>query len=443
MDSNLKLEADLLIFADWIIPVVPQNTVLENAAIAIKEGKIIAVLNHAEARESINAKKVEILSNHVLIPGLINAHGHIPMALFRGIADDIPLKQWLEERIWPLEGRFVGPEFVKQGASLAMAEMISSGTTCFADMYFHPDEVAKVTLNAGIRTQLASPIMDFPTAWAQDPDEYIAKATDLHDRYRNSEQVFTAFGPHAPYSVSDGPLENLRVLADELDIPIHMHVHETAQEVADAQKQEGRRPIQRLAELGLVSPRLLCVHATQLIDEEITLLSELGASVVHCPESNLKLASGFCEVAKLLDAGVNVALGTDGGASNNDLDMFGELHTAAIVAKAVSGNASAVPAHKALELATINGAKAMGLDDKIGSLELGKYADITAIDLDYLNTLPMNNPVSHTVYAVNSRQVSHVWCHGKAVLQAGELKTIDTALIRENAKRWQRKFVGV
>lgn len=440
---DTKLDADLLIFADWIIPVIPKNTVLENSAIAIKDGKIIAILDQEDARARVNATTTENLANHVLIPGLVNTHGHIPMALFRGIADDIPLKQWLEERIWPLEGRFVSAEFVREGASLAIAEMISSGTTTFADMYFFPEEVAKVTIAAGIRAQLASPIMDFPTSWAQDPDEYIAKATDLHDKYRNSQQITTAFGPHAPYSVSDKPLQKLQTLADELDIPIHMHVHETAQEVIDAVASDGRRPLQRLADLGLISPRLLCVHATALIDEEIALLSELGASVVHCPESNLKLASGFCEIAKLLDAGVNVALGTDGGASNNDLDMLGEIKTAAIVAKAVAGNASAVPAHQALELATINGARAMGLADKIGSLEINKFADITAIDLDHFNTLPMNNPTSHVAYAVNSSQVSHVWCNGQAVLKNNELKTIDTALIRENTSRWRRKFMGV
>lgn len=443
MKLDPQLDADLLIFADWIIPVIPKNTVLENSAIAIKNGKIIAILSQEDARTKVTAKTTETLNNHVLIPGLVNAHGHIPMALFRGIADDTPLKLWLEERIWPLEGRFVSAEFVRQGAMLAIAEMISSGTTCFADMYFFPEEVAKVTVNAGIRTQLASPIMDFPTVWAQNPDEYIAKATDLHDKYRNSEQVFTAFGPHAPYSVSDKPLQKLQILADELDIPIHMHVHETAQEVLDAIASDGRRPIQRLADLGLISPRLLCVHATQLIDEEIALLSDLGASVVHCPGSNLKLASGFCEVAKLIEAGVNVALGTDGAASNNDLDMLGEMKTAAIVAKAVAGNASAVPAHQALELATINGARAMGLADKIGSLEVNKFADITAIDLDHLNTLPMNNPASHVAYAVNSSQVSHVWCNGQAILKNSELKTIDPALIRENTSRWQRKFLGV
>ena len=422
---------------------VPRNTVLENSAIAIKDGKIIAILDQQDARARVNAKSTENLKNHVLIPGLVNAHGHIPMALLRGIADDMPLKQWLEERIWPLEGRFVSAEFVKQGAQLAVAEMISSGTTCFSDMYFFPEEVAKVTISAGIRAQLASPIMDFPTAWAQVADEYISKATDLHDMYRNSEQISTAFGPHAPYSVSDGPLIKLQVLADELDIPIHMHVHESAQEISDALASDGRRPIQRLADLGLISPRLVCVHATQLIDEEIVLLRELGASVIHCPESNLKLASGFCEVGKLLDAGVNVGLGTDGGASNNDLDMFGEMRTAAIVAKAVAGDPSAVPAHQALEMATINSARAMGLADQIGSLEINKCADITAIDLDHLNTLPMNNPTSHIVYAMKSSQVTNVWCNGQAVLKNGELKTIDPAMIRENTERWRRKFLGV
>jgi 5-methylthioadenosine/S-adenosylhomocysteine deaminase len=440
---DTQLDADLLIFADWIIPVVPRDTVLENSAIAIKDGKIIAILDQEDARARVKAKSTENLKNHVLIPGLVNAHGHIPMALLRGIADDMPLKQWLEERIWPLEGRFVSAEFVKQGAQLAVAEMISSGTTCFADMYFFPEEVAKVTISAGIRAQLASPIMDFPTAWAQVPDEYISKATDLHDMYRNSEQISTAFGPHAPYSVSDGPLKKLQVLADELDIPIHMHIHESAQEISDALASDGRRPIQRLADLGLISPRLVCVHATQLIDEEIALLGDLGASVIHCPESNLKLASGFCEVGKLLDAGVNVGLGTDGGASNNDLDMFGEMRTAAIVAKAVAGDPSAVPAHKALEMATINSARAMGLADQIGSLEINKYADIAAIDLDHLNTLPMNNPTSHIVYAVKSSQVTNVWCNGQAVLKNGELKTIDPAMIRENTERWRRKFLGV
>ncbi len=419
---------------------VPRNTVLENSAIAIKDGKIIAILDQEDARARVNAKSTENLKNHVLIPGLVNAHGHIPMALLRGIADDMPLKQWLEERIWPLEGRFVSAEFVKQGAQLAVAEMISSGTTCFSDMYFFPEEVAKVTISAGIRAQLASPIMDFPTAWAQVADEYISKATDLHDMYRNSEQISTAFGPHAPYSVSDGPLIKLQVLADELDIPIHMHVHESAQEISDALASDGRRPIQRLADLGLISPRLVCVHATQLIDEEMVLLRELGASVIHCPESNLKLASGFCEVAKLGKAGINIALGTDGCASNNDLDMISEMRTAALLAKGVAGDASALPAHQALEMATINGAKALGLDAMIGSLEVGKYADMTAIDLDTLNSTPIYNPISQIVYATQASQVSHVWCSGQQLLRNGEFTGLDIQAIKSVSAEWQAKL---
>ena len=435
-----KISADTLIFADWIIPVVPRNTVMTNAAIAIEGSRIVALMSAEEAITAIDAKKTITLKNQVLIPGLVNTHGHIAMSLLRGIADDIPLKQWLEERIWPLESKYVSAPFVNDGSTLAIAEMIRSGTTCFADMYFFPEEVAKVATAVGIRTQLACPILDFPTPWAQNPEEYISKTTELHDRYRHSELVHTAFGPHAPYSVADGPLETIRTLADELDIPIHMHVHETAQEVHDAVKTSGKRPLTRLAELNLISPRLVCVHTTSLIEEEMTMLAELGAHVVHCPESNLKLASGFCEVAKLLDHGVNVALGTDGGASNNDLDMFGEMHTAAILAKAVAGDASAVSAHQTLQMATINGAQAMGLAQNIGSLEVGKFADITAIDLDELNTLPMHNAASHIVYAANSRQVTHVWCAGQMLLENGQHKTLNIPQLRETTLKWQRRF---
>ncbi len=440
MNSGQKISADTLIIADWIIPVIPRNTVISNGAIAIKENRIIAVTNAADAAQSIDAKQTINLKNHVLIPGLVNCHGHIAMTLFRGIADDIPLKQWLEERIWPLESQFVSPEFVNDGANLAIAEMIRSGTTCFADNYFFPEEVAAVATAAGIRAQLACPILDFPTSWAQSPEEYISKTTALHDRYRRSEHISIAFGPHSPYSVADGPLDTIRILADELDIPIHMHVHETESEVLEAVTQDGRRPLQRLAELNFISPRLVCVHTTALIPEEMLLLAELGAHVVHCPESNLKLGSGFCEVSKLFGHGVNVALGTDGGASNNDLDMFGELHTAALLAKGMTRDASALKAHQALEMATINGAKAMGLADGIGSLEVGKFADITALNLDDLNTLPMHNPVSHAVYAANSRQVSHVWCGGKLLLEQGQHKTVNIPHVREVASKWQQRF---
>ncbi|MFP6826398.1 MAG: TRZ/ATZ family hydrolase [Pseudohongiellaceae bacterium] len=440
LSAENPIQADLLIHAKWILPVVPTGTVLEDHALAIRNKKIIAITASRDAESSISATTNIHLDSHALIPGLVNVHGHAAMSLLRGIADDIPLKQWLEQVVWPMESKFVSAEFVRSGANLAIAEMISSGTTCFADMYFFPDQVASAAFDANIRVQLASPVLDFPSIWAQDAEEYIYKATQLHDNYRNSELVHTAFGPHAPYTVSDQPLMKISTLAEELDVPIHMHVHETATEVEEAVQADGRRPLQRLAELGLLGPRLICVHATQLIDTEIELLAAHGASVAHCPESNLKLASGLCQVAKLLDAGVNVALGTDGCASNNDLDMFSEMRCAALLAKIVAADASALPAAQALELATINAARALGLDTVIGSLETGKYADITAVNLDRLNTMPLYNPVSQLVYAAQASQVSHVWCGGKLIFENGELKTMDRGLLKESVITWQQKI---
>jgi len=433
-------EIDLLINARWIIPVVPEAVALENHSVAIADKRIHAILPSSDARERFPAARVVDLDQHVLIPGLINAHGHAAMSLFRGIADDIPLKNWLEEHIWPLEGRFVSEEFVYQGAELAVAEMLRGGTTCFADMYFFPDAVARVATSAHIRVQLTSPVLDFPTVWAQNPEEYIFKATELHDDYRNSELVHTAFGPHAPYTVSDAPLNKISTLAEELDLPIHMHIHETLAEVEEAVQKTGKRPLQRLAELGLLSPRMVCVHATQLEDDEIELIHTTGAHVVHCPESNLKLASGFCPVDKLLQAGVNVALGTDGCACNNDLDMFSEMKTAALLAKGVARDASALPAHQALQMATINSARALGLDDSIGSIEPGKFADLTAIRLDTLNALPLYNPFSHLVYSTQASQVSDVWVGGKAVLQKGQLTTMEYRAVQDTGLHWQQKI---
>ncbi len=440
LSVNTSIQADLLVSAKWVIPVHPQGAVLEDHCVAIRGNKIAAICSRGDAETLIDATETLHLPKHALIPGLINAHGHSPMALMRGIADDVPLKEWLEESIWPLETQFVSESFVAAGANLAIAEMIRSGTTCFADMYFFPDQVAKAALGANIRAQLASPVLDFPTVWAQDADEYIFKATQLHDDYRHSELIHTAFGPHAPYTVSDAPLQKLSTLAEELDLPIHMHVHETAKEVSDAVASDGRTPIQRLKQLGLLSPRLVCVHATALSDEDIAVLAEAGSHIVHCPESNLKLASGFCEVAKLRRAGINVALGTDGCASNNDLDMISEMRTAALLAKGVAADASALPAHQALAMATINGAEALGLDALIGSLEVGKYADITAINLDSLNSTPVYDPLSQIVYATQASQVSHVWCSGRLLLNAGEFTGLDIQAIKSAAAQWREKL---
>lgn len=431
---------DLIVHAQWVLGAQDSHALLDEHCVVVKGENIVDVLPSDEAKKLYSAKTETLLGEHVLIPGMVNAHGHAAMSLLRGAADDLPLKTWLEDYIWPLEGRWVAEEFVYHGTQLAIAEMLLSGTTCFADMYFFPNESARAASEIGMRAQMACPVIDFPTAWAQDPEEYISKATALNDQYRHHPLISVAFGPHAPYTVSDAPLLKIATFAEELDIPIHMHVHETAQEVSDAVDNSGKRPMQRLAELGLISPRLLCVHGTQLDDADIALLSENGASVVHCPESNLKLASGFCPVAKLQDHGINVALGTDGAASNNDLDMFGEMRTAAMLAKAVSGDASALPALQALRMATINGAKALGLDSRIGSLEAGKCADMVAVRLDSLNSIPTYNPLSQLVYSTHANQVSHVWVAGKLLVDAGTLTSIDVEALRHNVQNWQQRI---
>jgi len=439
------MNIDTLINARWVIPVDaknnhPENNILEHHSLAINDGKIIAILPTDKAKTKYTAAKEHQLENHAVMPGLINCHTHAAMTLFRGLADDLPLMEWLNQHIWPAEQKWIGPEFVNDGTRHAIAEMIRGGTTCFNDMYFFPDQAAEVAVETGIRAMIGLILIDFPTAWAKDADEYLLKGEQVHDKYRHNSHIHTAFAPHAPYTVSDEPLQRINILAEELDIPVHMHIHETADEVSQSEEQHGRRSIQRLHELGLLSPRLLAVHMTQLTKDEIALLSAQGVHVVHCPESNLKLASGFCPVNDLLQEDINVALGTDGAASNNDLDMLGEMRTAALLAKGTSGNSSVLPAHKALEMATINGAKALGIDHITGSLTKGKAADVIAIDLDTIESQPLYDPISHIVYAANRNQVSDVWVAGKQLLKDRVLTSIEEKTVLNKSREWQEKI---
>ncbi len=429
-----------LLHARWVIPVEPAGLVLDHHSIAIEDGRIAALLPTDEARQTFTADHEFELAEHALIPGLINAHTHAAMSLMRGLADDLPLMEWLNHNIWPAEALHVGEEFVHDGSQLAMAEMLRSGTTCFNDMYFFPDVTARAASNAGMRAVVGLILIDFPSAWAQDADEYLHKGIRLHDQFHGDPLITTTFAPHAPYTVSDAPLRKIAVYAEEMDVPIHMHIHETAFEVENAHAQHGMRPLARLQAMGLLSPRLIAVHMTQLTDAEIAELAAAGCHVVHCPESNLKLASGFCPVHKLLEAGVNVALGTDGAASNNDLDMFGEMRTAALLAKGVAGSASALPAAAALRMATLNGAKALGLDELIGSLTVGKAADIVAIRMQALETQPLFNPISQLVYASGRDQVTDVWVAGRHLLKERQLTTLDEEDILRRAAQWQRKL---
>jgi 5-methylthioadenosine/S-adenosylhomocysteine deaminase len=440
LQNNHMTNVDTLIHARWLAPVEPATTVYEHHSLVIQEGRILDILPTDQATSTYNADIEHSLDHHLLIPGLINAHTHAAMSLLRGIADDLPLHEWLNEHIWPAETRWVNEEFVHDGCQLAMAEMLRSGTTCFNDMYFFPDVTARAAAHCGMRASIGLIVLDFPTIWARDADEYISKGLAVHDQYRSDPLITTLFAPHAPYTVSDKPLEHIRVLADELDMGIHMHIHETAEEIDKAIELTGKRPLQRLHELGLTSPALVAVHMTQLSTEDISAYATSGGHVVHCPESNLKLASGFCPTQALTAAGINVALGTDGAASNNDLDMLGEMRTAALLGKAVSNDASALPAHEILRMATINGARALGISDDTGSLVKGKWADITAVCMDTLETQPLYNPVSQLVYACGREQVTDVWVAGQHLLKDRCLTTLDGNDIIERAREWKTRI---
>lgn len=436
------MQADWSIDARWVIPVEPDGVVLEHHTLVVHGGRIIDLLPTDQALERYQAAQRRSLPQHVVIPGLVNAHTHAAMALLRGIADDRPLKEWLNDYIWPLERKWASETFVRDGTDLAIAEMIRGGVTCFNDMYFFPETTARQAIRAGFRACVGMILIDFPTNWAASSEEYFAKGLAFHDAMRHEPLITTLFAPHAPYSVSDSALARMRTLAAELDCPITIHLHETAHEIDESRQRYGMRPLTRLQQLDLLGPQLVAVHMTQLTDSEIDALAEAGASVVHCPESNLKLASGFCPVDRLLHAGVNVALGTDGPASNNDLDVMGEMRTAALLAKGVSGDAAALPAHTALRMATLNGASALGLGGEIGSLQIGKCADLAAIRLDEIETLPLYDPVSDLVYSASRHQVTDVWIAGRQLLKDRQLTTIDLADIRAKAENWRAKLIN-
>ncbi|WP_374013632.1 TRZ/ATZ family hydrolase [Pseudoxanthomonas koreensis] len=443
MTDTSPQPCDLLIEAGWVVPVEPHGVVLADHAVAVSDGRIVAVLPTAQARARFVPAQTVQRPDAALIPGLVNAHTHNPMSLLRGIADDLPLMTWLQQHIWPVEAAVIGPDFVADGVALAVAEMLRGGTTCANENYFFPDVQAAVYKKHGFRALVGAVVIDFPTAWASSDDEYFARAIELHDQWRDDPLIDTAFAPHAPYTVSDANFERIRMLADQMDLPVHLHLHETAQEVADSLRDHGQRPLARLDRLGLVNDRLIAVHMTQLTDAEIHLCAARGVSVVHCAESNLKLASGFCPVCALQRAGVNLAIGTDGCASNNDLDMFGELRTAALLAKAVAGDATALDAATTMHAATLGGARALGLDQRIGSIEPGKEADLVCVDLSALEAQPLHNVLSQLVYATGRQQVSDVWIAGRRKLDARVLVDMDIDAVVANARQWRQRIASL
>jgi 5-methylthioadenosine/S-adenosylhomocysteine deaminase len=410
-----------LIIPRWIAPVVPRGAVLEQHAVLVDDTRIAAVMPAARALAAWPTARVTELPGHLLVPGLVNLHTHVPMTLLRGAGDDLPLEPWLRERIWPLEARLMSPAFVADGSVLACAEMLMGGITCFNDMYFHPEDVADAALDMGMRASVSIIVIEFASAYGSGPADYIRKGLELRDRLRDAPRISFALSPHAPYTVSDDSFRKVASLAAELGLPVQCHVHETAHEISDSLAAHGCRPLQRLAQLGLLGPEFIAIHAVHLDDHDIALLAQHGASVAHCPHSNLKLASGIAPTARLLAAGVEVGIGTDGAASNNRLDLLSEARTASLIAKGSSGDATVWPAHQTLHAMTLAGARALGLEAKIGSIEVGKLADLAAFDLGEAWTQPVFDPVAHLINTAGAHHATHVWVDGEPVVRSRQL----------------------
>ncbi len=429
-----------LLEPDWLLPIVPAGVVHEAFSVAIDAGRITAIGPRDTLRHTYPAAARTPLPGHVLMPGLVNGHGHFAMTLLRGLAEDLPLKAWLEQRIWPLESRWVDAQFVADGSALAIIEMLRAGTTTACDMYFFPEQVAAIARQVQFRVQLAFPIVGAPTPWATDASDAIRRGLELHDGCRDDDLVRIAFGPHSTYALSTAELERVCMFADELDAPVHIHLHENAQEVADSRRLHGATPVARLDAIGLLTPRLQAAHMTVVDDADLERMTSRGASVIHCPQSNLKLGNGLCPLTRLLEAGVRVGIGTDGAASGNDLDLFDELHTAALLAKGITADPTALPAHAALELATLGGARALGLDHLIGSIEVGKCADLIALDLTGAGAVPINRIEAALVYGGSAHFVTHVWVNGRCIMNDRVLTTIDERAALERAAHWGRRI---
>lgn len=433
--------ADRLISARWVIPVEPPGAVLEHHAVAISGNEIVEVAPTDRLASMYPAAEHVRLDGHVLLPGFVNLHTHAAMALMRGVADDRALMDWLKNYVWPTETRLVSPEFVYDGTLLACAEMLRGGITCFGDMYFYPDAVGQAALNAGMRAALGMIVIEMPSKYASDARDYLNRGLAVRDSMRGEPLLSFCFAPHAPYTVSDATFELVATYAAELDVPIHMHVHETQDEITESISAFGTRPLARLERLGLLTPGLIAVHAVHLEPHEIDLLAQHGCSVAHCPSSNLKLASGLAPVARMIGRGINVGLGTDGAASNNRLDVMKEMHLAALLAKGVNADPMALPAHTVIQMATLAGARALGLERSIGSLTAGKRADVIAIDLAQLELEPCYDPASHLVYCAGREHVTHVWVNGKLRVERGALLDIDSNELRRKAAQWKNRIL--
>ena len=434
-------EFDTVLHPDWIIPIAPRRQVLTACSVGLKAGQIAVIAPREEAR-LFTANEHITLSGCALMPGLINLHCHAAMSLLRGFADDLPLMTWLQRYVWPAEQQFVSPEFVQDGTELALADLLLGGTTTLADQYFFPEVTATAIDRAGMRALLTFPVIDLKTAWARDAEECINRGLALRDQYRDHDRIEVGFGPHSTYMLSEQSLSKVAMLAEELDAPVQIHLHETRDEVLNSVERVGARPVDFLEQMGLLGPRTQCVHMTALGEQDMDTLTTFGAHVVHCPRSNLKLGSGMCPVQRLLEREINVALGTDGAASNNRLNMLGELQLASLIGKTEHGDSKGVDAWTALEMATINGARALGQDAMLGTVEVGKAADLIALDLSGVHHMPRHDLASSLVYASDGNEVTWSWVAGQAVVRNRQLQTLDPSDLTNRASHWAEKLAA-
>ena len=434
------IPVDYLIHAKWLIPCEDQHTVLENYSMALADGKILAIVPTAEANNTYHARENIDYAQHVVMPGLVNCHTHLPMNLFRGLADDLELMDWLNNYIWPAERKVVSDEFVYDGARLAMAEMIKGGITCFNDMFFYRHAIARAAEQVGMRAHIGIHMMNIPSPDFETPQEYQANAAAFCEKYRDHALIQPTLAPHSTYTTELANLAHLPELAERYNLQINIHLQENAEEVAMSLTNHKLRPLQRLDSIGLVSPRLIAIHMTQLDERDLAIIAEKKPNIVHCPESNLKLVCGICPIEQLHQLGINVAIGTDSAASNNDLDLFSEMRTAALIGKLAAKDPKAVSAGRALLLGTQNGAAALGKQDVFGTLSAGKSADFIAINLDDIDTIPIYHPISQLIYSGNRKQVSDSWVHGKQLMKNRKLLTLDEKELFAKAQYWSKKI---
>ncbi len=432
----------LLIEPEWIIPIAPSEAILTGHSIAVNDGTIVGVMPSNEANQRFHAKETVVLPGQVVLPGFVNLHTHAAMNLLRGFADDLPLEQWLQDKIWPAESRLMSESFVRDGTLLACAEMLRSGITCFNDMYFYPRAIAAAASQAGMRASIGLVVIEFPTVYGSNADDYLTNGMAARDQLKGNPLLSFNLAPHAPYTVTDQSFQRIGVLADQLELGIHIHLHETLAELSASEQRYGVRPLARLHALGLVGPQFLAIHAVHMTDGELELLADQGAHIAHCPTSNLKLGSGIAPMAKVESRGINFGFGTDGAASNNRLDILAELRLASLLAKGASGNATTLKAHAALYAATLGGAKALGLDQHIGSIEVGKSADLCAIRLDDWLVKPCFDVASHVSNVCGREHVTNVWVAGTAKVSDGELLSVPAIYLAELAEMWQNRAMN-